>query len=165
MLESVLVSADGDESPGAESTGMLRTEELMVGVRERALGSSRPEGDDFTITPTLSAARELLASDRLLASRLLGDGSDWELETYLRFESHRPLLGRVLIAVKRYLLLPPLRWLFEYSRQNFFRQREINRALLAYVEVLARENARLRVDLERHGPSPAAESRSETPAS
>ncbi len=159
------MAPDGDASAGAERPGILRTEELMIGVQERALGRSRSAGDELALAPLANEARELLDSDRLLASRVLGDRSEWELRTYLRFESHRPLLGRLLIALKRHLLLPPLRWLYEYSWQNFVRQRAINRALFAYVELLARENARLREDLERLAAEPESEGRPETPAS
>jgi hypothetical protein len=51
--------------------------------------------------------------------------------------------------MKRRFLLPISRWLFEYSRENFRRQQRMNRILLACIEQLAIENARLRQDLDR----------------
>jgi hypothetical protein len=51
------------------------------------------------------------------------------------------------MLVKRRVLMPVLRWLFEYSRDNFERQQRVNRVLFACVQELAIENARLRQDL------------------
>jgi hypothetical protein len=53
----------------------------------------------------------------------------------------------VVQFVKRRLLMPMLRWLFEYSRDNFERQRRVNDVLFACVQELAIENARLRRDV------------------
>ena len=38
--------------------------------------------------------------------------------------------------------MPAFRWLFEYSRDNFERQRRVNRVLFACVQELAIETAR-----------------------
>jgi hypothetical protein len=51
--------------------------------------------------------------------------------------------------VKQRLLMPVLRWLFEYSRDNFERQRRVNQVLFACVQELALETARLRRELEQ----------------
>jgi hypothetical protein len=51
--------------------------------------------------------------------------------------------------VKRRLLMPVLRWLFEYSRDNFERQRRLNHVLFACVQELAIETARLRKEVHR----------------
>jgi hypothetical protein len=48
--------------------------------------------------------------------------------------------------------MPLFRWLFEYSRDNFERQRKVNDVLFACVQELAIENARLRRDLDRLTP-------------
>ena len=53
-----------------------------------------------------------------------------------------------MLFTKRRVLLPMLRWLFEYSQDNFRRQERLNRILLASAEELAVENARLRADLD-----------------
>jgi hypothetical protein len=45
--------------------------------------------------------------------------------------------------------MPPLRWLFEYSRDNFERQRRTNHVLFACVQELALETARLRREVRR----------------
>ena len=50
----------------------------------------------------------------------------------------------MILVVKRRLLLPLTRWLFEYSQENFRRQDHLNRVLFACLEELALENARLR---------------------
>ncbi len=41
-----------------------------------------------------------------------------------------------------------MRWLYEYSLENFRRQRRINTVLFACIEELAIENARLRTTIE-----------------
>ena len=53
--------------------------------------------------------------------------------------------------VKRRILLPLTRWLYEYTVDNFQRQERVNRMLVACIEELAIENARLRRDLLRPG--------------
>jgi hypothetical protein len=45
--------------------------------------------------------------------------------------------------------MPILRWLFEYSRDNFERQRRMNDVLSACVQELAIETARLRQEVRR----------------
>jgi hypothetical protein len=83
-------------------------------------------------------------ADALLLPELLDSDVEWELQTHLRLTTHRPVVGRVILLVKRRLLLPVTRWLFEYSQENFRRQRRINAVLFACIEDLAIENARLR---------------------
>jgi hypothetical protein len=87
--------------------------------------------------------------DAILLPELLADQEEWRLQTHLRFTSHRPVLGPVIILFKRRVLLPLMRWLFEYSLQNFERQQRVNRILFACIEELAIENARLRQDIQR----------------
>ena len=74
----------------------------------------------------------------------LSSDADWQLTTHLRFTSHRPLIGPVIVFVKRRILLPLTRWLYEYSLENFRRQQRVNRVLFACIEELAIENAKLR---------------------
>jgi hypothetical protein len=85
--------------------------------------------------------------DVLLLPELLSDEVEWSLEPNLAFTSHRPFIGRIVLFAKRRLILPLTRWLFEYSQTNFKRQQRLNRILLACVEELAVENARLRRDV------------------
>jgi hypothetical protein len=80
----------------------------------------------------------------LLLPELLRDENEWRLETRLRFSSHRPVIGPLIVFVKRRLLLPLTRWLYEYSLGNFRRQQYVNLLLFACVEELALENAKLR---------------------
>jgi hypothetical protein len=49
--------------------------------------------------------------------------------------------------------MPVFRWLFEYSRDNFERQRRVNQVLFACVQELAVENARLRQEMRDGRPS------------
>jgi hypothetical protein len=91
--------------------------------------------------------------DASLIPALLEDEEDSRLQTHLRFSSHRPLAGPVIVFVKRRILLPVTRWLYEYSLENFRRQQQINRVLFACLEELAIENARLeRLVKEQSGP-------------
>jgi hypothetical protein len=85
----------------------------------------------------------------LLLPELLGDPETWRLETGMRYRSHRGRLGAAIIFVKRRILMPMLRWLFEYSRDNFERQRRMNEVLSACVQDLAIETARLRREVRR----------------
>jgi hypothetical protein len=85
--------------------------------------------------------------DFLLLPELLDEGREWDLEPRLSFTSHRPALGPFILLVKRRLLLPLARWLFDYTRENFRRQQQLNRILFACIEELAVENVRLQQQL------------------
>ncbi|MBA3949411.1 MAG: hypothetical protein H0X44_05630 [Acidobacteria bacterium] len=100
----------------------------------------------------LSEATERADPGALLLPELLGDPAEWRLEPTLMIRSHRGRFAAAVIAgVKRRLLLPALRWLFEYSQSNFLRQQRVNHVLFACVQQLAIENAALRRDLEGRG--------------
>jgi hypothetical protein len=89
----------------------------------------------------------------LLLPELLGDPATWRLETAMRYQSHRSAgTGSFILFIKRRLLMPMLRWLFEYSRDNFERQRRVNQVLFACVQELALETALLRQELQRRPP-------------
>ena len=85
--------------------------------------------------------------DATLLPELLDSDVEWRLRTTLELSSHRPAAGRAILFVKRRILLPLTRWLFEYSQENFRRQDHLNRVLFACIEELAIENARLRRSL------------------
>jgi hypothetical protein len=110
---------------------------------ERLLGRAATAGD----------------ADALLLPALLGDRSTWRLETALRYQSHRdPVTASLIGSIKRRVLMPVMRWLFEYSRDNFERQRRVNQVLFACVQELALETVRLRQEVReleaaRGGPS------------
>jgi hypothetical protein len=59
----------------------------------------------------------------LILPEVLGDPGTWRLEPALGFPSHRSALAATVIrGIKRRVLMPALRWLFEYSHDNFVRQ-------------------------------------------
>ena len=85
----------------------------------------------------------------LMLPEFLGDPDRWRLETALRYPSHRAGGSASAIRfVKQRLLMPLFRWLFEYSRDNFERQRQVNQVLFACVQELAIETAALRRELQ-----------------
>jgi len=89
-------------------------------------------------------------SNALVLPELLGDTKTWRLETALHLDSHRgTAAGGAILFFKRRLILPLVRWLFEYNRDNFERQRRVNAVLFACVQELALESARLRQELSR----------------
>jgi hypothetical protein len=96
-----------------------------------------------TVERVLRRAVESRNLDAILLPELLGDDHDWTLETSLRFSSHRPIIGPIVVFFKRRLLLPLTRWLYEYSLENFRRQQRVNRLLFACIEELAIEIADL----------------------
>jgi hypothetical protein len=85
----------------------------------------------------------------LMMPALLLDESEWELATNLRFASHRPVTGRLVLFVKKHMVLPLTRWLYEYSRDNFERQARVNDTLMATIETLVAEVLTLRGEIER----------------
>ena len=130
--------------------------ELQARVRERVRqGLLRHGASDDLQDPALFADVEALlrgATERarptaLLLPELLGDPDTWRLDTAMRYRSHRGRVGTAIIFVKRRLLMPAFRWLFEYSRDNFERQRRMNEVLAACVQELAIETARLRQEV------------------
>jgi hypothetical protein len=92
--------------------------------------------------------------DATLLPELLDGDIDWRLQTHLTLSSHRPAAGRFILFAKRKVLMPLTRWLFEYSQDNFRRQHHLNRLLLACIEELAIENARLRRDMMNRSGEP-----------
>jgi hypothetical protein len=105
----------------------------------------------------LQRAAQTGDADALVLPELLGDPETWRLRTAMRYESHRGTVGGgAAIFIKRRLLMPVFRWMFEYSRDNFERQRRVNQVLFACVQELAVETARLRQELQRQtGQRPA----------
>jgi hypothetical protein len=82
--------------------------------------------------------------EAMLLPELLDSDVEWRLRHTLELSTHRPTVGRAILFMKRRVLLPLTRWLFEYSQENFRRQDHVNRILFACIEELALENARLR---------------------
>jgi len=101
------------------------------------------EGVDVVLRRALDARDH----DVLLLPDFMTSEDDWQLRLHLEWASHRPVVGPALIFFKRRVLLPLMRWLYEYSLENFRRQRRVNRVLFACIEELAIENATLRQQL------------------
>jgi hypothetical protein len=101
-----------------------------------------------------AADREDGGTSPLLLPELADDADQWRLEIPLRLSSHRPVLGKVFVWAKRQMALPVLRWLYQYSAQNFRKQQRVNRLLFACVEELAIENAKLRREIASRLPAP-----------
>jgi hypothetical protein len=101
----------------------------------------------------LRRALEARDHDALLLPDFLSSEPDWQLKLHLRYASHRPVIGPLLIFFKRRILLPLNRWLYEYSLENFRRQQRLNAVLFACVEELAIEIARLRAGAPSDGAS------------
>ena len=123
-------------------------------LRERLLshGASRDFEDPglfADVERILQSAISTGDAQVMLLPELLGDRDTWRLQTAMRFQSHRAsAIGSIIIFIKRRLLMPMFRWLFDYSRDNFERQRRVNEVVFACVQELAIENARLRRDLK-----------------
>jgi hypothetical protein len=136
--------------------------ELQARVRDRLRRRlSDPDSSTPLDDPTVFADVERLlqqavrAGDAgaLLLPELLGDPETWRLQLGMHVDTHRSGAGGAArVFVKRRLLMPLTRWLFEYSRDNFERQRRVNEVLFACVQELAAETARLRQELQRRPP-------------
>jgi len=125
---------------------------VRVELRQRLAVSGSPEFSDAEIFDAVARAfrRGLDARDRgeLLLPELLPDEDEWRVDTPLRISTHRPVIGGTILFLKRRVLLPLNRWLYEYTREHFRRQHQVNLALFACLETLAIENARLRHDVD-----------------
>ena len=142
----------------AELRGRLRER-----LREQLLrhGASRAFEDPALFAEVerlLRSAADTDAPGALVLPELLGDPETWRLETAMQYRSHRPSgAASVILFLKRRMLMPLLRWVFEYSRDNFERQRRVNQVLFACVQELAIETARLRAELRRAGARSASD--------
>jgi hypothetical protein len=133
----------------------VTVEQLMKEVEAAARRDRRERFVAYGDPELFSAVDEVLRrgverSERgLLLPELLPDGDEWRLDTSVRLSSHRPVIGPAIVFVKRRLLLPLVRWLVEYNRENVRRQQRVNQLFAACIEELAVENARLRRELNR----------------
>jgi hypothetical protein len=156
----------GSEVSVDRVTAELR-DRVRARLRDRLLahGGSRSFDD-----PELFAAVEQLLqtaiaegdAGAMLLPELLGDADTWRLQTSMQYQSHRASgPAALIIFVKRRILMPVLRWLFEYSRDNFERQRRVNQVLFACIQELAIENAALRRQMQALAAAPPRTGRSE----
>ena len=126
--------------------------DVRSGIRRRLVKHGMPAYEDEQVFERVRAMLQHAADGRdldvLLLPELVGDDVQWSLEPSLKLGSHRRAAGPLILFFKRRVILPLTRWLFEYSQDNFKRQDRLNRILLACVEELAVENARLRADVD-----------------
>ena len=135
--------------------------ERDVSTRLRRHLLKRGGAADYQDEQLFDAVRRVLARavdernlDAMLLPELLDSDVEWRLQTHLALSSHRPGVGKFILFAKRRLLLPLTRWLFEYSQDNFRRQDHVNRVLIACIEELALENARLRRAVDARSATP-----------
>jgi hypothetical protein len=151
-----------DKPPGVDTDDVMS--ELHRRVRERLREQLADAGDPVALDdPEIFADVEALLraavatpdARPLVLPELLGEPHTWRLTTKMQYQSHRGKgTAGLIIFIKRRLLMPLFRWLYEYSRDNFERQRRTNHVLFACVQELARESALLRRELRRVAGSP-----------
>jgi hypothetical protein len=129
------------------------TADLQARVRDRVRAELLRHGasavlDDpglyADVDRLLRAAIDRSRPGALLLTELLGEPDRWHLETAIEVRSHRGAMGKAIVFVKQHVLLPIVRFLFDYSRDNFERQERVNLVLFACIQELAIENAALR---------------------
>jgi hypothetical protein len=112
-----------------------------------AHGASEDFADPRVFDEVDGLFRRTLARDdrgRLLLPDLIEE--PWAPELSLRFTTHRPgAIGAAILFVKQRVLQPMMRWLFEYSLENFRTQDRVNVALMACLQSLAADHVRLRL--------------------
>ena len=132
------------------SSDTLSTDQLMKELR-REIRARPLLGDDDQVDP--QALADIFLNDAIkryeLGGQRLVDPREVELRTDFRVESHRPIIGKPLVFLKRTFIMPLFRWLLEYSIANFRNQHAINHFQSVCLRALALENARLQRDLEK----------------
>jgi hypothetical protein len=132
--------------------------ELHGRVRERLRGQLVEGGSEAFADPAvftdveqvMRAAVSTPEHARLILPELLGEPDTWRLTTKMAYRSHRGTgAASLILFVKQRVLMPLLRWMYEYSRDNFERQRRTNHVLFACVQELALETALLRREVRR----------------
>ena len=162
-----------DGTPRVSTERLMREIEQQVRVERRSNLLARGGAPEYRDPELFSAVDAILRRaleererDALLIPEILGDEDDWLLQTRLRISSHRPVVGGLVVFLKRRLLLPLMRWLYEFNLDNFRRQQRINQLLFACLEELAIENEKLRREVAQRPPggavgSPRADGRGE----
>lgn len=132
----------------AELQGRVRERVRAELVRHGASAALEDPALFADIDAILRAAIERSQPAALLLPELLGDPSTWRLDTAIKYQTHRGAAGAPIVFVKQRLLMPLLRWFYEFNRDNFERQRRINQVLFACVQELAIELAKQRRELQ-----------------
>lgn len=140
-----------DPTASATVARLMREIEDEVREQRRQRMLARGGPDEYQDEEVFAVVEDVLRRaaqgrnlDALLLPELLDADQDWELRLPLEFRSHRPVTGRLIVFLKKRVLLPLMHWLYEYSLENFRRQRLTNKLLFASIEELALENAKLR---------------------
>lgn len=113
--------------------------------RLSALAADSHLADRAVFDEVVSLFRQGLAYEQpaLLLPSLMSE--EWRPRLSLDLKSHRAVSSAgPILFVKRKILLPAMRWLFEYTQENFRRQDRLNHALLASLQALAADHARLK---------------------
>jgi len=147
LFQAREVSASTDQVM-AELQGRVRERVRAELVRHGASAALEDPALFADIDTILRTAIERSQPAALLLPELLGDPSTWRLETAIKYQTHRGAAGAPIIFVKQRLLMPLLRWFYEFNRDNFERQRRINQVLFACVQELAIELAQQRRELQ-----------------
>ena len=147
MFQAREVSASTDQVM-AELQGRVRERVRAELLRHGASTALEDPALFADIDAILRAAIERSQPAALLLPELLGDPSTWRLETAIKYQTHRGAAGAPIIFVKQRLLMPLLRWFYEFNRDNFERQRRINQVLFACVQELTIELAKQRRELQ-----------------
>ena len=143
--------------PGAVPVDTVMAElqdRVRARLREELLqhGASKALEDPQVFADVERVLREAVGRTSiraLLLPEYLGDPAGWRIDPALSYPSHRgALTANVIRGIKQRVLMPALRWLFEYSHDNFVRQQRVNHVLFACVQELAIQNAELRRDLQ-----------------
>jgi hypothetical protein len=132
----------------AELQGRVRERVRAELVRHGASAALEDPALFADIDTILRAAIERSQPAALLLPELLGDPSTWRLDTAIKYQTHRGAAGAPIIFVKQRVLMPLLRWFYEFNRDNFERQRRVNQVLFACVQELAIELAKQRRELQ-----------------
>jgi len=140
----------------AELQGRVRERVRAELVRHGASAALEDPVLFADIDALLRAAIERSQPAALLLPELLGDPSTWRLDTAIKYQSHRGAAGAPIIFVKQRLLMPLLRWFYEFNRDNFERQRRINQVLFACVQEMAIELVQQRRELRKLSGQPRA---------
>jgi hypothetical protein len=145
--------ASGEPAVPVDAVMAQLQERVRARLREELLqhGASRALEDPQVFAEVERLLRDAVArttTRSLILPEVLGDPAAWRLEPALSFPSHRSAMAATVIrGIKQRMLMPMLRWLFEYSHDNFVRQQRVNQVLFACVQELAIHNAELRREL------------------
>jgi hypothetical protein len=154
--------ADGPAPVDVDRLMSALEDDVRRARRKRLLARGAPleyRDADIYEQVDIVLGRAVNARDReaLLVPDFLEHEGEWMLDLHLKWASHRQgAAGPLLIFVKRRLLLPMFRWLWEYSLENFRKQRRVNQVLFACIEELAIENAKLRQRIDGREPESGA---------